>query len=394
MDKFGIGQPVRRIEDRRFLTGRGRYLDDMNLPRQCFGVLVLSPHAHAEIRSIDISEAVSSPGVICVLTGADAVADQLGKFPPLYIGDDRGSVSGFRTFRPLLAIQRVRFVGERLAFVVAETELQARDAAERVVIEYEALQAVVHVEEAVSKSAPRLWDGCDDNVPVRIRYGDSAKTDAAFAKATHVVSIRLVNNRVSANPIEPRGAIGDYNPGDQTYTLYSTSQAPHSARQILAREIFGIPENRLRVVSLDVGGGFGVKIHPYPEDALVLWASQRCGRPVKWIATRSESLLIDNHARDQVIFGEMALDESGHILAIRARGLHAVGGYVFHGGVTPVINSMRLIPNAYDVTTIDVSTCAVFTNTSTLSAYRGAGRPEAIYLIEKFNEPPAPKHPG
>ncbi len=380
----GIGQPVRRVEDARLLQGRGRFLDDVLLPRMCHGVLVMSPHAHARITRIDTSAAAAMPGVLAVLTGADVVADGVGAFPPLYIGDERGGPSGFRTLRPLLVPDRVRFVGDRVAFVVAETVDQARDAAEQVVIDYEPLTAVVRVDDALDGGAPQLWDECPGNVSFSIGFGDAAATDAAFAKAHATVALRVENNRVSANPIEPRGAIGDHDASEDRYTLYATSQAPHSARGILARDVFRIPESRLRVVSLDVGGGFGAKIHPYTEDALVLWASKRCGRPVKWVATRSDSLLGDNHGRDQVVDGEMALDARGKILGIRARGRHAIGAYVFHGAVTPVDYSMKLLPNAYDVQAVDVLGRGVFTNTSTTSAYRGAGRPEAAILVERM----------
>ena len=386
MNKFGIGQPVRRVEDARYLTGRGRYIDDIELPRQAHAALVMATHAHADIAGIDIGRAQRMPGVLCVLTGADADEDGIGRFPPLYIGDERGGPAGYRTFRPLLVRERVRFVGDRVAFVVAETLQQARDAAESIEIDYRPLPSVVRVEDAIREDAPLIWEDCPGNVSFSIAFGDPEAVDREMARAHTVVSLRLANNRVSANPIEPRGAIGDYRVADDKYTLYATSQAPHSARSILARDIFRIPENRLRVVSLDVGGGFGLKIHPYTEDALVLWASRRCGRPVKWIATRSESLLGDNHGRDQVVEGEMALDAQGRILAIRARGHHAIGAYVFHGAVTPVDYSMMLIPNVYQVKAVDVIGKGVFTNTSTLSAYRGAGRPEAIYLVERLLE--------
>ncbi len=386
MNKFGIGQSVRRVEDARFLTGRGRYLDDMELPRQTHGVVLLSSHAHADIVRIDTTAAAAMPGVLCVLTGADVEADGIGAFPTIYIADERGGPPGFRTLRPLLVHDRVRCVGDRVAFVVAETVQQARDAAEQIVVDYAPLPTVMSAEAAIKPGATKLWEGCQDNVSFTIAFGDKAKTDAAFAAAHTTVSLRVHNNRVSANPIEPRGAIGDYNASEDKYTLYATSQAPHSGRGILAREILHIPENRLRVVSHDVGGGFGVKIHPYLEDALVLWASRRCGRPVKWIATRSDSLLGDNHGRDQVVDGSMALDANGRILGIRARGWHAIGAYAFHGAVTPVDYSMKLLPNVYDVQAVDVVGKGVFTNMSPTSAYRGAGRPEAIILVERMIE--------
>lgn len=385
MNKFGIGQPVRRVEDQRFTTGRGRYVEDIMLPRQAYGAVVMSPHAHARIRRVDVSKAKAAEGVVCVLIGADAVAEKLGGFPPHFMPEDMGGPKGYRTLRPVLVSDRARCVGERVAFVVAETAAQARDAAELLQVEYEPLPAVVNVEDAVKEGASRVWDDCPTgNVSVGLMFGNKAATDAAFAKAKHAVSLRLENNRLSANSMEPRGAIGDYNPADDSYTLYTSTQNPHGARSDLAHGVFHLPESKFRVVGPDVGGGFGMKGDTYPEEALVLWASRRCGRPVKWISTRSEGLLGDAHGRDQVVYAEMALDETGKILAIRAQALHAVGAYIAGAGIIPLVFSLRFIPAVYDVQTIFVTTRAVFTNTSPLAPYRGAGRPEASYLTERL----------
>ncbi len=395
MNKFGIGQPVKRVEDQRFLTGRGRFVDDIDLPRQAYGTLVMSPHAHARIKRVNISRAKAADGVICVLTGADAVAEKLGGFMPLFMpGDRAGGAAGspedvggpkdYRTTMPVLVSDRVRRVGERVAFVVAESAAQARDAVELVDVEYEPLPAVVNVEDAVKEGAPKLWDDCPTgNVPVGLMFGNKEATDAAFAKAKHVVSLRLENNRLSANSMEPRGTIGDYNPADGSYTLYTSTQNPHGARTELAH-VFHLPESKFRVIGPDVGGGFGMKGPAYPEDALVLWASRRSGRPVKWISTRSEGLLGDTHGRDQVVYGEMALDENGRILAIRARALHGFGAYISGAAAAPLVFSLRFIPSVYDVQTIFITTQAVFTNTTPTGPYRGAGRPEAIYLTERL----------
>ena len=385
MNKFGIGQPVRRVEDQRFITGRGRFVEDINLPRQCYGVVVLSPHAQARIKRVGVSKARAAAGVVCILTGADAVADKVGGFSPHFMPEDMGGPKGYRTLRPVLVSDRVRHVGDRVAFVVAETAAQARDAAELVEVEYEPLPAVVRIEDAVKEGAPKVWDDCPTgNVSVGLMFGKKEATDAAFAKAKHVVSLRLENNRLSANSIEPRGAIGDYNPADDGYTLYTSTQNPHGARSDLAHGVFHLPESRFRVIGPDVGGGFGMKGDTFPEDALVLWASRRCGRPVKWISTRSEGLLGDTHGRDQVVHGEMALDENGRILAIRAQALHAVGAYIAGAGIIPLVFSLRFIPGVYDVQAVFVTTRAVFTNTSPLAPYRGAGRPEAIYVTERL----------
>lgn len=385
MAKFGIGQAVRRVEDQRFLTGTGSFVSDMSLPRQCYGVAVLSPHAHANIKSIDISEAEASPGVLCVLTGADAKADNIGGIPPHFMPEAWGGPKGFATLRPVLLTDRVRCLGERVAFVVAETEAQARDAAELVQVDYEPLEAVVDIEEAVKPSADKIWsDNPSGNIGVTIAFGDKAATDAAFAKAKHVVQLRVHNNRITASAIEPRAALGTYEAGSDSYTLYTTSQDPHGVRSKIGSAIFNIPETKIRVVSPDVGGGFGMKANLYPDDVLVLWASRRCGRPVKWTATRAESLLCDTHARDQVIYGELALDETGKILGIRAKAYQALGAYWWAAITAPLFFSLMFIPSVYDVQAVDLSTNAVFTNTAPTSVYRGAGRPEAIYFIERL----------
>jgi aerobic carbon-monoxide dehydrogenase large subunit len=385
--KFGIGQAVRRVEDQRFTTGAGQFVADFGLPRQCHGVAVLSPHAHAVIRRVDATRAKAAPGVLCVLTGADALTDKVGGIPPFFMPESWGGPTGFSTTRPVLLADRVRCIGDRVAFVVAETEAQARDAAELVDVDYEPLAALVDLEEAAKAGAPKIWEQCPNgNIGVTIVFGDKAATDAAFAKARHVAKVRLVNNRVTANPIEPRCALGAYDAADGKYTLYTPSQDPHSVRAALSSFVFHVPESKIRVVSPDVGGGFGMKANIYPDDVLVLWAARRCARPVKWTATRSESLLLDNHARDQVVYGELALDENGKFLAIRSNAYQALGAYWWGAATAPLFWSVMFIPSLYDVQTIHFSTSAVFTNTAPTSVYRGAGRPEAIYLIERLVE--------
>jgi aerobic carbon-monoxide dehydrogenase large subunit len=385
--KFGIGQAVRRVEDRRFTTGAGAFVGDLALPRQCYGVAVLSPHAHASIKRIDVAAAKAAPGVLCVLTGADALSDKIGGLPPFFMPDSWGGPPGFATTRPILMAERVRCVGDRVAFVVAETEADARDAAERVVVDYEPLPAIVDVEEAAQQDAVKIWSDCPSgNIGATIGFGDKAATAAAFAKAKHVVSIRLVNNRITANPIEPRCAIGLYDGGEGKYTLHTASQDPHSVRAALANFVLHVPESKIRVVSPDVGGGFGIKANIYPDDVLVLWAARRVGRPVKWTASRGESLLTDNHAREQVVYGELALDGDGKFLAIRSTAYQALGAYWWAAATAPLFWSLMFIPSLYDVQTIDITTRAVFTNTAPTSVYRGAGRPEAIYLIERLIE--------
>ncbi len=386
MSKFGIGQPVSRLEDPRFITGRGRYVDDINLPRQCYGVVVMSPHAHARIKSIDVSRAKAAEGVIAVLTGADVQADKLGSLKPV-MPEDMGGPKGYRTLRAILTSDKVRAVGDRVAFVVAETPQQARDAAELVEVDYEPLPAVVSPEDAIKPGAPAVWDEAPNNVAVTLMMGSKEATDAAFGHAKHVVSVKLVNNRVNANSIEPRAAIGQYHPDSASYTLYATSQNPHGHRAHLAGDVLKVAQSKLRVISPDVGGGFGMKGAIYPEDALVLWASRRCGgRPVKWVATRSESFLGDSHGRDQIVTGELALDGDGKILALRVDALHTMGSHVFDASIVVPLFALKLAPGVYNIPAVLASARAVLTNTPPLQPFRGAGRPEAAYLIEQLIE--------
>ena len=384
MNKFGIGQPVPRVEDPRFITGRGRYVDDIDLPHQCYGVVVMSPHAHARIKRVDTAKAKAADGVLAVLTGADVVADKLGSLAPP-MPEDMGGPKGFRSLRAILAADKVRAVGERVAFVVAETVEQARSAAELLEIDYEPLPAVITVEDAVKPGAPAIWDEAPNNVSFTLMMGNKDATDAAFAGAKHVVTLKLNNTRITANSIEPRAAIGQYHPDGDNYTLYSTSQNPHGTRSSVAGQVLKIPETKLRVISPDVGGGFGMKHGGYPEDALVVWASRKVGgRPVKWVSTRSEALLGDSQGRDQVVTGELALDERGKVLGMRVNALHAMGSHVFGASMVVPLFAMRLAPGVYQIPAVHCVGKAVFTNTIPLAPYRGAGRPEATYLIEQL----------
>jgi len=382
--KFGIGQPVPRVEDPRFITGRGRYVDDIELPQQCHGVVVMSPHAHAAIKRVDTAKAKAAPGVLAVLTGADVVADKLGGLAPP-MPEDMGGPKGFRTLRAILATDKVRAVGDRVAFVVAETQAQARDAAELLEIDYEPLPAVTDVEDAVKPGAPVIWDGAPNNVSFTLMMGNKDATEAAFAAAKHVVTLKLHNNRITANAIEPRAAIGQYHPDGENYTLHSTTQNPHGTRSAVAGQVLKIPETKLRVLSPDVGGGFGMKHGGYPEDALVVWASRKVGgRPVKWVSTRVEALLGDSQGRDQTVTGELALDEHGKILGLRVNALHNMGSHVFGAAMVVPLFALRLAPGVYQIPAVHVLGRAVLTNTIPLAPYRGAGRPEATFLIEQL----------
>src|SRR5713101_8771237 len=275
MAKFGIGQAVRRVEDQRFLLGQGRYVDDISLPGQCYGVTVLSPHAHARIKRVDVAKAKAAPGVLCVLTGADALAEKLGTFTAHLMPEDFGAPKGHRTFQPVLVADKVRFVGDRVAFVVAETLTQARDAAELVEVDYEPLPAVVELEDSAKDGAGKVWEDCPQgNVGFRLMFGNKDANDAAFAKAKHVVKLRVENNRLSPVAMEPRVAIGDYDAAADYYTLYTASQNPHGVRMEMSYVLY-VSETRSRVVSPDVGGGVGLKGNVFPDDALVLCASRR-----------------------------------------------------------------------------------------------------------------------
>ncbi len=382
--RFGIGQPVTRKEDVRFLTGRGRYVADIDLVRQAHAVFIFSSHAHAQIRSIDKAAAERMPGVFAVLTGEEWAADGLGTLDPEMMVEDMGGPKGYRTQRPPLARGRVRYVGERVAVVIAETEAQARDAADHVAIEYDVLGATVRLNDAVQPEAPLLHDGAANNTSFTMRTGNADAVDPAFARARHITRLSLRNNRLTAVTMEPRGCIGEYDPGARRYTLYTSAQAVHRVRQVLAENILHVPENRIRVVARDVGGGFGMKGGAYPEEAVVVWAARRVGRPVKWIPSRSEALLGDYQARDQNVSAELALDADGRFLALRWTGLHNVGAYIEGAGCIPILLSLQLAPNAYDLPAVAVTSSLVFTNTAPTVPYRGAGRPEAVYIIERL----------
>src|ERR1700732_4666602 len=386
MAKFGIGQAVRRVEDQRFVQGQGRYVDDIRLPGECHGVTLLSPHAHARIKSVDVSQAKAAPGVLCGRPGAEAKAEELGSFTAHLMPEDFGAPKGYRTFQPLLISDTVRFVGDRVAFVAAETLTAARDAAELVEVEYEVLPTVIELEDAAKEGAAKVWEDCPQgNAGFRLMFGNKEATDAAFASAKHVVKLRVENNRLSPVAMEPRVAIGDYNAAEDYYTLYTASQNPHGVRMEMSH-VFHAPETQIRVISPDVGGGFGLKGNPFPDDAIVLWASRHIRRPVKWVATRSESMLTDHCGRETVYYGELALDEHGKILALRAKCLFQLGAYFVGAALAAGAFAVRFIPEAYDIQTMHIMSQGLFTNTSQCGPYRGAGGPEAAYFMERLIE--------
>ncbi|WP_448205071.1 xanthine dehydrogenase family protein molybdopterin-binding subunit [Azospirillum sp. sgz302134] len=383
----GIGAPVRRREDARFLTGRGTYTDDINRPNQTHAVFVRSPYAHATIRGIDASEAMQAPGVIAVLTGADMGADKVGSLPCGWqIHSKDGSPMKEPPHFPI-ARDRARYVGDPVAVVIAETREQAKDAAEFVMVDYEELPAAVTSVKALAEGAPLVHDDAAGNLCFDWHLGDATAVDAAFAQAAHVTTLDLVNQRLVPNAMEPRAAIGEYDAATGDHTLTTTSQNPHVIRLLMGAFVLGIPEHKLRVVAPDVGGGFGSKIFHYGEEAVVTWAAKKVGRPVKWTAERSESFLTDAHGRDHVSHAELALDEDGHFLALRVSTIANMGAYLstFAPSV-PTYLYATLLAGQYKTPAIYAEVKAVFTNTSPVDAYRGAGRPEACYLIERIVE--------
>jgi carbon-monoxide dehydrogenase large subunit len=380
---FGIGQGIKRFEDVRLVRGAGRFHDDVNLPGQTHAVVVRSMHAHARIRSVDASAARRAPGVLAVLTGADVARDGLGT---MRMTLPRKRPDGSPMFAPPhrgLVQDRARYVGDPIALVVAETLAQAEDAAERVRVEYEPLPSVTGTAEAIG-GAP-VWDECPDNVSNVFEAGDRAATDAAFARAARVVRRRYVITRVHAQYLEPRGALGVWDPGEERYTLYADVQYPHRVRTALAANIFQIPEHRIRVIAGDIGGAFGTKGWQYPEHRLVLWAARKLGRPVKWACERREAIPADEHARDNVSEAELALDADGRFLALRVRTLANVGAYVSSDrNLLATFSNVATLAGVYAFPAAHVHVTCVLTNTNSTAPYRGAGRPEATYVIERL----------
>ena len=384
MGKFGIGQAVERVEDLRLLTGHGRYTDDINLDGQAYAVVLRSPHAHAEIRSIDAAEASRSPGVLAIYTAADIEAAGLGTLPcaiPLKQVDGSPLVT---PPRPLLADGRVRHVGEPVAFVVAESVALADAAAALVRVDYDPLPAVADTRRADEEGAPQVWDAAPGNRCFVWADGDAEAVDAAFARADRVIELELVNNRVIVNPLETRAAIGAWD--GKRFTLYTPSQGPHGIRALMARNVFNMSSRDFRVVTTDVGGGFGMKIFLYPEQPLVLFAARALGRPVKWTAERAaDGFVSDSQGRDHVTAAALALDADGKFLAMRFRTRANLGAYL--SNYSPYVATdcgTGMLAGVYATPAIHVQVTGVFTNTVPIDAYRGAGRPEAIYAVERL----------
>ncbi|MBZ9858404.1 xanthine dehydrogenase family protein molybdopterin-binding subunit [Mesorhizobium sp. CA12] len=383
----GVGARVARKEDKRFITGGGRYVDDMVVPGMKHAVFVRSPHAHAQIKKIDVKKAQAMPGVVGVLTGKELKADGIGNLICGWmIHSKDGTPMKMGAWSPL-AVDKVRYVGDAVVVVVAETKGQARDAAEAVEITYKELKAVVDATKAIQPGAPQIHAEAEDNLIFDWELGDAKATDAAIKSAAHVTRMKIVNNRLVPNAMEPRAALGHYDKAEDHYTCWTTSQNPHVARLVMSAFYNVAPENKLRVIAPDVGGGFGSKIYIYPEEIVCLWASKKTGVPVKWVADRTESFLSDAHGRDHVSTVEMAFDKDNRITALKVDTIANLGAYMsLFSSCVPTYLYATLLSGQYNIPAIHANVRAVYTNTAPVDAYRGAGRPEATYVLERTME--------
>ena len=385
MTRFGIGQALKRREDQRLITGTGQYIDDVSLPNELHMAFVRSPHPHARIVSIGTAAAMAAPAVVAVLTGAELAKDGVGAFPlgPGLVGAD-GKPAGAPPYYPL-AVGDVRFVGEAVAAVIARTRLQAEDAAEQVAVEYQVLPAVTTIEGALAKSAPQVWNEAPGNVATQMQWGKPDECAAAFAKAKHITKLSLYNQRLVPVTMEPRGSVAEFDAASGRITLQTSCQNPAGLQQTLAEAILKVPMDRVRVRVPDVGGGFGMKTMLYPEDAVCAYAARKVGKPVHWRASRSEEFLAASHGRDQTNEAQLAFDADGKILGLKIDIVGNIGAYGSSpGAIIVVAIGPKVITGVYHVPTLDLRARAVLTHTNLVSAYRGAGRPEAIFLIERL----------
>src|SRR5436309_8095124 len=387
MSATGIGAAVRRKEDFRFITGKGQYTDDISRPGQTYIHFVRSPHAHAKIRNIDAAEAKAMPGVVAVLTGADLGADKIGNLTRGWAITSKDGSPMKMSAHPAIASGKANHVGDAVAVVIAETLGQAKDAGEKVKVDYEVLPAVADPAKAQAPGAPLIHDIAPNNTIYQWHLGDQKATEATFKSANHVTKLDIINNRLVPNAIEPRAAIADYDAGNDALTLWNTSQNPHVARLVIAAFVGMAPEHKLRVIAPDVGGRFGSKISIYPEEVVCLWASRKVNRPVKWVSDRSEAFVTDAHGRDHVTHAEMAFDAEGKILGLRAKTIANLGAYMstFSSSV-PTYLYATLLSGQYGIANIYCEVDAVYTNTVPVDAYRGAGRPEATFVVERLVE--------
>lgn len=377
--------PLTRLEDNRFLQGLGKFVDDITLERQAYGVVLRSSHAHAKIIDLDTTEASKLPGILGVLTARDLIDKNIGSIPSPVKIENRDGTMCRTPDRPVLAKTQVLFAGDPVAFVVGETLNEALDGAEAIKITYNELTPVTDIMSALNASSPQLHEAVPENLCIDWENGDKDRVKAHFTKAAKIVSLETHNNRVAPSPIEPRNCIGDFDPGLHQYTLHTSSQGVHRIRSLLATNVLNIPQHKLRVVTPDVGGGFGVKLWLYPEHVLVLLAARMYKRPVKWLATRGESFLADHHGRDVLTRGEMALDNNGRILALSINNVANIGAYPsYFGPFIPTAGGTRAVTGPYDIQDIHIRVRGVFTNSAPVDAYRGAGRPENSFLIQRL----------
>ncbi len=381
-----IGSSVKRVEDKRFITGQGRYTDDIVLPQMTYACMVRSPHAHAEIVSVDISHAEKMDGVVKIFTGKDTDAAGIGGVPCGWQVDFKNGDTMKEPPHPLLVSDKARHAGDAVAMVIAETYAQAKDAAEMVMVEYNVLPAVTNAKAARADGAPQVHADVPNNLAFDWELGNPrAEVDAAIAGAHHVTTLEFINQRVICNAIEPRSAIGHFDTAYDKYTLYTSTQNPHLIRLLLCAFVLGLPEHKVRVVGPDVGGGFGSKIFHYTEEALVIWGSNQIKRPIKWTAERRESFMTDAAGRDHITTAKMAFDKDGNVLALTADTFANMGAYLStFAPAVPTYLHGTLLQGLYTTPLINVSVDAVFTNTTAVDAYRGAGRPEATYLLERL----------
>ena len=381
----GAAENTVRVEDHRFLTGEGRYSADVAAIGAVWAVLVRSPHAHADILAIDIGEAEKAPGVLGVFTGADLVADDLGHIPCMVPVDGKGGSETIVPPHPALAVERVYYVGEPVVLVVAETPAQAHDASELVEVDYRDLPSVNETARALDPASPQIWPQAPSNIAVDWETGDAREVARAFDRAAHVTTLTLINNRVAVNPMEPRAALGEYDKERGRFTLITPSQGVHAMRSQLATHIFKLPEDRIRVITPDVGGAFGSRGNCNSEQILVLWAARRLDRPVRWTADRGECFFTDGQARDHVSRGELALDAEGRFIGLRVSITANMGAYVIHWGPSiPTYYCCGVLAGCYCMPAIHAAVKCVFTNLVPIDGYRGTGRAEGIYLLERL----------
>ncbi|MDE2199130.1 MAG: xanthine dehydrogenase family protein molybdopterin-binding subunit [Rhodospirillales bacterium] len=385
MTKFGIAQPVRRVEDPRLLKGNGAYTDDITLPGTAHGVVLRSPHAAAKLLSIETAAAKAVPGVLAVYTGADLKADGIGDLPCAVTLKNRDGSDQFSPPRPTLAVDAVHHVGTPVAFIVAETTQAARDAAEAVMVEYDILPSITDLATAMDPGAPQVWAGAPRNVCFDWEVGQKDKVEELFAKAAHVTRLTVVNNRIVVSSIEARAAQAEYDSATGRWTLRTNTQGGWGIKEMMGNNIFNVSPDRFRVITPDVGGGFGMKLFLYAEQVLACYAARKLGRPVKWTSERSEAFLSDSAGRDNITLGEIALDKDGKLLALRTRNVANMGGYLSNfAPYIPTMAGTGVLASVYGFQAVYANVIGVFTNTVPVDAYRGAGRPESNYLVERL----------